>query len=218
MNDDRWEQYGAAAGLLFVVLLVVGAFIAGSPPKPDDSAKKIADFFNDHNGALKAGAFLGGLAVPAFLWFLGSVWSRVRRVDEARRLATIAAGGGVAALTLATAGGAVTATTALLIKDLGPSAKLFYVLAGAMTSSSGFGVAAFTAAVGIAAIRNAVFPAWLGYAALVIAIGWLFAGLALVTLSGGIFLLGFIVFLAWLIWILAVSYFLYQPRGAVARP
>ena len=218
MDDTKWEQYGALAGLVFVVLVVLSAFIAGSPPEPDDRARKIAEYFFDNSGRIKAGSYLGALAIPPFLFFLGSIWSRIRRVEDARRLATIAVGGGVIAATLATAGGAVTTTTALLITEAGLGAKFFFVLGGALTASSGFGAAAFTAAISVAAVRNATFPEWLGYAGLAIAVGWLVAGLSLVTLSSGVFFIGFIVFLVWLIWVLLISYFLYRPQTQAAAP
>lgn len=214
MDDTKWEQYGAAAGLVFVVLVVISAFVAGSPPEPDDRPRKILEYFLDNSGRIKAGSYVGALAIPAFLWFLGSVWSRIRRVEDARRLATIAAGGGIVAAALVTAGGAVTATTALLTREIGLAAKVFFVLSGALTASGGFGVAVFTAAISIAAIRNATFPEWVGYTGLVIAIGWLVAGLSLVTLSSGVFFIGFIVFLVWLVWILVISFFLYRPEAA----
>jgi hypothetical protein len=216
MDDTKWEQYGAAAGLMFVVLVVISALIAGSPPEPDDRPREILEYFLDNSGRIKAGSYVGALAIPAFLWFLGSVWSRIRRVEDARRLATIAAGGGIVAAALVTAGGAVTATTALLTREIGLAAKVFFVLSGALTASGGFGVAVFTAAISIAAIRNATFPEWVGYTGLVIAIGWLVAGLSLVTLSSGVFFIGFIVFLVWLVWILVISFFLYRPE-ATAR-
>ena len=66
MDDAKWERYGAAAGVIFVVLIVVGALISGSPPSPDDSVRKIASYYEDHTGAIKAGAFLTGLGSLAF--------------------------------------------------------------------------------------------------------------------------------------------------------
>jgi hypothetical protein len=218
VNDTKWEQYGAIGGLVFVLLVVVSAFIAGSPPEPDDTPRKIAEYFLDNSGRIKAGSYLGALAIPAFLWFLGSIWSRIRRVEDARRLATIAAGGGIVAATLATAGGAVTATTALLTREIGLGAKVFYVLSGALGASAGFGAAVFTAAISIAAIRNGAFPEWLGYAGVAIAVGWIVAGLSLVTLSSGVFFIVFVVFLVWLVWLLAISFFLYRPQTQVAAP
>jgi len=216
MNDTKWEQYGAAAGLVFVVLVLVGALIAGSPPSPDDSFAKIGNYYADHTGALKTGAFLTGLGGVAFLWFLGSVWSTLRRSDDTRRLATIATGGGIVALIFAYAAFAVNATVAIAA-DSGLQAtrfvnpKFMYLLSGVIGGMGDFGVAVFVAAVGVAALRTGVFPAALGWASLVIALGWIVAGLAVVTTSTAIFAIGFIVFLVWLVWVLVVSFFLFRP-------
>src|SRR5262249_62303896 len=95
MDDVKWERIGAAAGVLFVILVLIGSFLPGeSPPAVDDSARDIARYFHGHSGAIQAGAVIAGLGAIALLWFLGSLWSRLRRPEGTRRLAAIAAGGG----------------------------------------------------------------------------------------------------------------------------
>jgi hypothetical protein len=47
MNDVKWERYGALAGLVFVVLVVIAAFIAGTPPQPTDAPRKIHEFYRE---------------------------------------------------------------------------------------------------------------------------------------------------------------------------
>jgi hypothetical protein len=216
VNDVNWERYGAAAGVLFVILLLVGGFIAGSPPAPDDSAREIHEFYRDNDTALKVGSYLNGLAIFPFLIFLGSVWSRVRGAgDEMRRVATILAGGAVIAVAMASVGTAITATTAIRIRELAPEgAKFFFTLSGVATSMTAFAVAVFVGAVAVAAARARAFPSWLGPAGAVLTVAWLVAGLGVATEATGIGLFGFIVFLLWLVWVLVISFFMYRPQAA----
>jgi len=220
MNDARWEQYGAAAGLAFVILVVVGALIGGAPPSPDDSLRKIGEYYIDHTNAIKVGAFLTGLGGVAFLWFLGSVWATLRRSDDTRRLATIATGGAIIGLIFAFAAFALNATLALAVDSQGATQfvnpKFIYLLSGVLGGMGNFGVAVFVAAVGIAALRTGVFPAALGWASLVIALGWIVGGLMVVSTASAFFVIGFIVFLVWLVWVLVISFFLFRPAEPTA--
>jgi hypothetical protein len=40
MGEDHWEKLAAATGIVFVVLVLVGSFIAGQPPKAGDSIRR----------------------------------------------------------------------------------------------------------------------------------------------------------------------------------
>jgi hypothetical protein len=218
VNDTKWEQYGALAGLVFVILVVVGAFIAGAPPSPDDSIRKVAEYYQDHTGAIKAGAFLTGLASVAFLWFLGSLWSSLRRSEDTRRLATIATGGGIVGLILAVTAFALNATVAIAIDSAGATQgvnpKFIYLLSVVIGGMGNFGIAVLVAATGVAILRTRVFPAWLAGPSMLIALGWIVGGLVVATDSTVIFTIGFVVFLLWLVWILLISFFMFRPQTA----
>lgn len=218
MDDVKWERYGAGAGVLFVILVLVASFLPGeSPPAVDDSATTIAKYFHGHSGAIQAGAFLSGLAAIAFLWFLGSLWSRVRRPEETRRLATIAAGGGVASITLVLVGFAMNATIALRLTSLGLlGARFFYTLSSVVIAMASFSIAVLVIATSVAALRTKVFPFWLGGAGAVLGLLWIIGGLGVATDNGGIFAVGFIAFFLWLVWILVICFLLVQPAEPAA--
>jgi MFS family permease len=213
MNDVKWERYGALAGLVFVVLVVIAAFIAGTPPQPTDAPRKIHEFYRDHERALKAGVFLSGVGAVAFLWFLVSLWSRLRE----HRLAMMAVSGGVATIGFALVSAAITSTTALRIGDLAPKqAKFFYSLQGIVIGMASFAIAALVAATSIAALRAKVFPAWLGWASAALALAWLVAGLGVASEQSALFIYGFVILLVWLVWVLVISYFLLRPQHQAA--
>jgi hypothetical protein len=218
MTDVNWDRYGAAAGLIFVILILVGGFIAGSPPSYEDSAREIRQYFVDNDTALKVGGYLNGLAIFPFLIFLGSVWSRVRRVGEDNReLSTMLVGGAVIAASLVSVGTLITTATAIRIANIAPGdAKLLYELAGTATDIAAFGVAVFVGATSVAALRARVFPAWVGWFGAVLTLAWLVAGIAVSTDSDALSVLGFIVLLLWVVWILALSYFLLRPEQQAA--
>jgi hypothetical protein len=218
MADVNWDRYGAAAGLIFVILLLVGGFIAGSPPSYEDSAREIRQYFVDNDTALKVGGYLAGLAIFPFFIFLGCVWSRVRGAgDEARRLATMLVGGAVVAVTLATVGTVITTATAIRIGEVNaPLARLLYELAGTATDATAFAVAVFVGATSLAALRARVFPAWVGWFGAVLTVAWLVAGIALSTDSDALTAFGLVVLLVWGVWVLTISYFLLRPEQQAA--
>lgn len=214
MDDVKWERYGAAAGVVFVILVLIASFLPGeSPPSIDDGAVTIAKYFHGHSGAIQAGAFLAGLSSIALLWFLGSLWSRLRRPDDTRRLATIAAGGGVVTIALVLIGFSMNATIALRLTSLGLlGARFFYTLSSVVIAMASFSIAVLVIATSVAAIRAKVFPFWLGWVGGALGVLWVIAGLGVATDNSGIFSVGFIAFVLWLVWILVISFFLFQPQ------
>lgn len=81
MDEAKFARYGLLAGVGFVVLAVIASFVGGAPPQVTDSDAKIVDFYRDNQDALRIGSYLGGLALVLFLWFLGSLFGRLRRAE-----------------------------------------------------------------------------------------------------------------------------------------
>ena len=217
MDEDRWARLAAASGVLFVILVVVSGFVAGSPPKLSDSAAKIYRYFNDNRGSIKLGSFLGGLAViPGLVWG-SALWRRLRTAETDGRTAVLAIAGLVFAGVLAVSAAAITSTTALQIHDAGPTAaKFFFTLSTFTGAGTAFGVAVLVAATAAASLRSHVFPQWFGIASALLAVLWVVAGLASAYAGDGIQTVGFIAFLIWAIWILITVWLLWSatPPGA----
>ena len=82
-------RWGAWAGIVFVVLVLITAFLPGSPPKPSDSAVKIAKYFVDKADEIRITTYIGGLATIAMLFWLGALWRFMRTAEgEGPMLAT----------------------------------------------------------------------------------------------------------------------------------
>jgi hypothetical protein len=215
MDEKQWERWGALGGVVFVVLVVVSAVIGGSPPKPTDSALKIAKYFRDNQDALKIGSYLNGIGLVVFLWFLATLFGRLRRAEGGSgRVSGIALTGAVVALTIATVANGITAYAVL--HPLG-SASSFQV-ATILFGYAGFAIAVFVAATSIVVLRTSLLPRWLGWIGAVVALLWLVGAAAVSTENDTINGIGFVVFLLWAIWLLVVSALLYRATTAAPEP
>jgi hypothetical protein len=219
VNDSTWERYGLAAGIVFVVLVVVAALIGGAPPKPTDAPAKIASYFRDNQDALKVGSYLNGLAAVTFLWFLGSLWARLRRAEvTGSRLSVIALIGGITSLAFATIASGIVAFVALYVGDLGGGgAQGFYLLATVFLAFSAFALAVFTSATSVMILRYPVVERLLGWVGEGVAALWLVAGIGVADNNAAIHTVGFIAFLVWAGWILILTVLLLTRDAAAVE-
>lgn len=217
MSVSRWERWGPIAGIVFVVLFVVGVSLAVSNlPSGDDSATKISNFYLDKGNRAQViiGAYLLWLGGLFFIWFLASVRTRLLDVEGAPgRLTSIAFGGGLVFVAMLMVAAACFASIAGDItfggeKFIAPDAARFVpeigypiLLIGGM-----FAAIAMIDAVSILILRTAMLPKW---------IGW-FGFFAAVVLLAAVY---FLPVLAFLLWVLFVSVaMLRAPRAAVIPP
>jgi hypothetical protein len=210
MNGSTWEKLERCAplgGVVFVVLVLVGSLLAGTPPKLTDNPDKVFRFFRDHHNDIRHGQFLVGVGTIGLLWWLGSLWKTLSRAEGGEPRLTVTAGlGTVLGVALALASSAVLAATALRFAELGPkNVHAFYLLAMVLGGAASFGLAALVGATSVLVLRTNVFPRPLGLAGGVLAVAWVVAGIGIGSVADWVFTLGFIVFLAWLVWVLAVT-------------
>jgi hypothetical protein len=193
-----WQLIGPASGLAFVSLLVAGMTIGdpNSPERntnPDQSGVVIAEILvaNIDQGRLGIALALGG--VFCLIWFVASVYERMRRFGGASdALPTVALAGGIAgvgALLILMHGGIALTT----ITDYGSDPAVARALAamswdGVLIAGAPF--AAFVVAVSLGALRSGLFPRWVGAVGLVAALPLLIAPIAF---------FGFAIFIIWIV-------------------
>jgi hypothetical protein len=207
MDDAKWERYAALGGVAFVVLSVVGTFIAGAPPAADDSAVEIAEWFADNPGAIQASQFLNGLSLIGLTWWAGSLFRRMLRAENGRpRLSIVAIAGLIFGGTFALVSGAIMSATALRIDEIGDSAQVFYTMSMVLLSTSAFGIVAALAAISALSLRTKMLPQWLTFLGWLVALLFLIGSIGSATDSAAFGFFGFAGFLVWCIWILGVSF------------
>lgn len=168
MNDDRYAQYGAVTGIVFVVLTVIGLLIViPTPPDLNAPSDEWPKYFSDNQGEIRAGLVLVTIGWFFFIWFLGTVSSTLRIAAGTPRLPSIAFAGGIL-----TAASFFIAITAIAVATLHPEVRSpeltrtlndFAVMAGLPVIA---GATAFFGAIALVIFRSAsAFPVWLGWLA-----------------------------------------------------
>jgi len=202
------------AGILFVVLLIVGLFLIADIPEARDSDQEIADYLADSDRHVWniVGFYLWVVAGISFLWFLSHLRGVLRRAEgEPGTLSTLAFIGGVLfTAMLLVSGGAVAAVPGGI--ELGEANKpdpdfvrylpqLGWVI---LTIGGAFAAIALVFSTSILTLKTGVFPKWVAWLGFVAALALLFAAT-------------FLPMIALLIWVLAVSIVLLtRPPGAAA--
>ncbi len=204
--SDRWSRLAPLTGVLFAVIVVVAVVTGGEEtPKPSASAAKVVAYYTKHRSEIETGSIALALAFLVLVLFAGALRSYLRRTAAADGLGALVLAGSILM-----AGGALAATgieygLAHNLHDFTPEAaktlnfistELFLpVLAGAFI---------FAVCAGLAILRGAALPKWMGWVAIVIGIAALIPPASFPAL------------LAFLLWTLIASILMYQRSGAPA--
>jgi hypothetical protein len=165
MSEDRYAKYGAATGIVFVVLFVIGfLIITPSPPDLDAPVGDWSSYYTDHQDAINTALVLVSVSLFFFIWFLGSLASALRVAAGSPRLPSIAFGGGLVAVAtffiaitcLAVAAHRPDQVTPELTRALNDGS----VLAGVPGIA---GLGALYAATALVIVRSSLLPHWLGW-------------------------------------------------------
>jgi len=221
VDDRRSDRTLALAGIVFVVLMLIAAFLPGSPPKPSDSAGKVVKFVVDEGDQLRWAGFVGVLASIVLLAWLGAVWRLLRRAEGGvPRLAVAAALGAAMAAALFNAGGVVMSTVAIVgAPSIGGSAtRFFYLLFGALGAAGGVGLALFVGATSSVIIETGVLPRGLGWFGALVAVVLLVGGGTIASTRDVFFVCGYVGLIGFALWTLVASVMMYRLPSVETEP
>jgi hypothetical protein len=217
--NDRHTRYGAATGILFVLLAIVGFVVTPKPPAADASVAEVFEYVGDKQNTLHAVQLIFAAAGFFFIWFLGTLRSLLATAEGVEgRLANTAFGGGLIAVATLIVGFALAATAALHPATNGPELTHALIDASLIVPAVGAPAAAvFFAANGLSILRSGYLPPWMGWLGLVTALFNLL-GIGAVYTDSGVFaadgVLGFFIgFALFLLWTLLASVLLYRKLG-----
>ena len=175
MRGRTTDRVGAGAGLLFVVLSLLGAFIYPQQPQAGSPAATTLAWVHDHRVALQVGMILALFAAASFLWF--AAYLRVVLAsagDRAKGLAPMIFGAGIAVAVIDALAAVPTALLAFMAAQPAgiPDATVVRMLADlnlVLFAASSVMTGLFLLAAGLAMLRGVLATAWLGWLSLVVA-------------------------------------------------
>jgi len=170
-----WRGRAPLAGLVFLVLAVVGNALQGSTPALHGDSGAVADFYNDKATAIAFGMMLSLISVFFLAWFLAALGRHLRISEGAGGwISPLAGGGGVATLALLAAGFALNAAGALRARESGIApdvAAVFYDSNLALTGlAASVAMAVLLAATAVITLQFGDLPRWFGWVSAVLAV------------------------------------------------
>src|SRR3954451_19006851 len=166
MERDSRDWLWPLTGLLFAVLLIVAIIVQGSPKAADKPANEVAQWYIDNKDSAEISAFIGTVAAVPLIFF-GAYLRKV--LDGAGSALAILPLIGLAIVGI---GGAIDNmlmfAAAERAKDISPeSVRTIQAIWDNDFLPLFVGIMVFNWSVGIAVLRTAVLPKWLGWLAIV---------------------------------------------------
>ena len=219
MEKGRHAQYGAATGIVAVVLILIGFAIYGMDiPASDASPQNWQSFYAEHHERIQTGLTIVSVGLGFFLWFLGSLRDAIAGSESGSRLASIAHGGGLVATV-----GLMISVGAWLAAALHPGgldpvvARAFNDFGATVAAPVAAGLVVMFAATAIAGYRRGALPPWVAGLAALAAICQLFVFPTGATDNGALAADGalglWLPFITWAIAVLAISGSLVSRAG-----
>ncbi len=198
----RLDRLAPLTGVIFAVLAVAAFGTASGAPSATASGARVIAFYEAHGSSAKTSDYLWMFSLVFFLLFAGSLRGYLRRTPSAAALGSVVLAGAA----VLTAGGCMyfgfDFALAAVPNHLAPAAaQALNVLALKLFLPVAAGGLVFGIASGLAILRGAQLPNWLGWAAILI-------GITTATPAGLIGLVAFI------FWTATVSILMWKRDGA----
>ncbi len=206
MADRRVQRTALVplTGVLFVVLTLASFIIGGEPPDADDPARKVVEFWSDHEGQAIVGSLLAGLAAVSLIFFAASVRRALRRGEDGTGVLSVAAlAGGIVAATGIATDAAIRFALGDLAEDIDPIAvQTLNALWADFFFPMVVGFATLILATSLAALRTRVIPVWLAWVGFLICVVFFTPA-------------GFVAFLVSGLWFVIASVLLWRHEAAL---
>jgi len=221
MDKRGSRRLAGVSGILFVVLTYTSVILGDTPilgglgePPPGAGGEEWVAYFTISHTALLVKSYLWGLAFCFFLVFVGGLCGAVWGVQERLGvLGLVAFGGGVTATALQLASSAVSwAAVRSAQEELDPQmASVLREVSFILLVSAWFPLAVLLAATALGVALTQALPRWLGWAAGVLAVGFL--GTALLIAVSPYSLVWIYVYMLFALWIIITSSILIRRAG-----
>jgi len=203
-----FKRFAGFAGVLAVVLWVVGQLLFGSLPTAGDSIEKVGRYLAEDNTMHKWALLLGFLAAIPFVFFLAGFLAPIFKSDREHGEAYGVVVFGGALLVGASAGLGDAASAALHLRagdGLGAeSVRGLWDLQAAGYGLAGIGFTILGAGAAMVIMRRKVMPDWVGWLAALVAVGGFF-GLFGALSASGLANFAFVPFVTFLVFLLATG-------------
>ncbi|GAA3248192.1 hypothetical protein [Nonomuraea helvata] len=229
MKQSHELRWGGLAGVGAILFAIIGRLVMGSAPQITESAMTISAYLAERRAQVLTAALLYAVATALFLWFGVALATAFRRADEASDTPALVLAGYVVLAAVGFIGisvfagitYAVTMHRPLLAIAAGP-----YTALTVMDAITGIAMAVPFGASAAAIMRTHVFPLWMAWLAIVVAVVGVLNAFTVVSTGGALvpggpvpaIVLGVLTAL----WVLAASWFLIREHlpipAAGARP
>jgi hypothetical protein len=209
--SDRLGRLAPLVGLVFVVLIVVGIVGSGESPEGNASSAKVISYYSNNSSKVKTFDIIFIFAFLALVLFAAVLRSYLRSTPASEGAAALVLAGALLMAVSALIGSAVELGLVENISHLEPAAvQSLNLISDEIFLPALGGAFLFGLGSGIAILRGARLPNWLGWAAIVIGV------LAVIPPTS------FPALFALVIWTAIVSVLMYLrgggPVGATSTP